>query len=169
MKKKGDPRVTINGTVAYASQVPWIMNDTIKNNILFGRDYDEKRYREAIKYASLEPDLELFANGDLTVIGKRGSTLSGGQKARVSLARALYSDADIYILDDILSAVDAHVGAFLFSMTIMNYLKQKTVLLITHSLFYVSHCDRILIFEDGQIVESGTFSQLSSNPLFAKI
>ena len=83
------------------------------------------------------------------MIGKRGSTLSGGQKARISFARALYSDADIYILDDILSAVDAHVGAFLFSITIKEYLKSKTVLLITHSLYYVSYCDRIMLFEEG--------------------
>lgn len=77
--------------------------------------------------------------------------MSGGQRARLSLARALYSDADIYILDDILSAVDAHVGAFLFSMTIKRVLKHKTVLLITHSLYYVSYSDRIIIFEDGEI------------------
>ena len=145
MDKVGNPHITVNGTIAYASQVPWIMNDTIRNNILFGKPYDEKRYKEAIKYSSLESDLELFENGDLSMIGKRGSTLSGGQKARVSLARALYSDADIIILDDILSAVDAHVGSFLFFMGIKEYLKGKTILLITHSLYYVAHTDRILI------------------------
>ena len=146
MNRRGDPKITVNGSIAYASQVPWIMNDTVRNNILFGKEYNAQRYSEAIKYASLETDLTLFANGDLTVIGKRGSTLSGGQRARLSLARALYSNADIIILDDILSAVDAHVGAFLFSMTIKRYLQGKTVLLITHSLYYVSHSDRILIF-----------------------
>jgi ABC-type transport system involved in cytochrome bd biosynthesis fused ATPase/permease subunit len=83
------------------------------------------------------------------MIGKRGSTLSGGQKARVSLARALYSDANIYILDDILSAVDVHEGSFLFFMGIKEYLKGKTILLITHSLYYVAHTDRILILENG--------------------
>ena len=88
----------------------------------------------------------MFPYGDMTMIGKRGSTLSGGQKARVSLARALYADSDIYILDDILSAVDAHVGAFLFSITIKEYLSSKTVLLVTHSLYHVSHADRVLIF-----------------------
>ena len=146
MRKRGNPKIKTNGTIAYASQVAWIMNDTIRNNILFGKEYNAKRYAEAIKYASLEPDLHLFANGDLEVIGKRGSTLSGGQKARVSLARALYADADIYILDDILSAVDAHVGAFLFSMTINQYLKDKTILLITHSLYFVAHSDRVILF-----------------------
>ncbi|MCB0368412.1 MAG: ATP-binding cassette domain-containing protein [Bdellovibrionales bacterium] len=91
------------------------------------------------------------------MIGKRGSTLSGGQKARVSLARALYADADIYILDDVLSAVDAHVGAFLFSMTINKYLGGKTILLITHSLYFVPHADRVILFEDGQIISSGSY------------
>lgn len=151
MNKTGNPSIEINGSIAYASQVPWIMNDTIRNNILFGKPYNYKKYAEVIKYASLESDLLLFPNGDLEIIGKRGSTLSGGQRARLSLARALYSDADIYILDDILSAVDAHVGSFIFSMTIKRYLKSKTVLLITHSLYYVSYADRIIIFEDGEI------------------
>lgn len=105
----------------------------------------------------MESDLQLFPNGDLEIIGKRGSTLSGGQKARLALARALYSNADIYILDDILSAVDAHVGSFLFSMTIKRFLKGKTVLLITHSLYYVSYSDRIIILEDGQIKSEGSF------------
>ena len=146
MYREGNPRITINGTIAYASQTPWIMSDTIRNNILFGKEYDRQKYAKVIKYASLSRDLDLFQHRDLEVIGKRGSTLSGGQRARVSLARALYSDADIYILDDILSAVDAHVGAFLFSMTIKEYLKGKTILLITHSLQFVSHADRIFLF-----------------------
>ena len=93
----------------------------------------------------------------MTFIGQKGSTLSGGQKARISLARAIYSDADIYILDDILSAVDAHVGSFIFNQTIKHYLKFKTVLLITHSLYFVKHTDRILIFENGKIIKQGTY------------
>ena len=91
------------------------MNDTVKNNILFGKPYDQSRYLDAIKYASLGDDLLILSDRDNTLIGEKGSTLSGGQKARISLARALYSDADIFILDDILSAVDAHVGSFLFN------------------------------------------------------
>ena len=105
--------------------------------------------------------MKLFTEGDFTMIGRRGSTLSGGQKARVSLARALYSGANILILDDILSAVDAHVGAFLFSVTIKEFLKKKTVLLITHSLYYAPHTDRILIFENGRITASGNYAQLT--------
>lgn len=123
MHNMGKSSVKINGSIAYAGQIPWIMNDTIRRNILFGNKYELQRYSEAIKFSCLEPDLLLFPHGDLEIIGKRGSTLSGGQKARISLARALYSNADIYILDDILSAVDAHVGSFLFSMTIKRILK----------------------------------------------
>ena len=103
------------------------------------------------------------------MIGRRGSTLSGGQKARVSLARALYSDADIIILDDILSAVDAHVGAFLFSMAIGKYLKGKTILLVTHSLYYVPYANRIMVFEDGRIKASGAYNTMKDVPLLQKI
>lgn len=93
----------------------------------------------------------IFREGDDTIIGEKGSTLSGGQKARISLARALYSNAEIFILDDILSAVDAHVGSFLFNETIKNYLKHKTIVLITHSLNFVQQTDRIYVFQDGRI------------------
>ncbi|XP_031505871.1 ABC transporter C family member 13 [Nymphaea colorata] len=106
--------ITLNGSIAYANQVPWVINDTVRNNILFGRPYDEKKYRETLHFSHLEADLLLFGNGDSTVIGERGSTLSGGQRARISLARTLYSEADIYILDDVLSALDAHVSSFIF-------------------------------------------------------
>ena len=91
------------------------------------------------------------------MIGEKGSTISGGQKARIALARAIYSDAEILIFDDILSAVDAHVGAFVFKETIKKYLKKKTILLITHSLYYLKHTDRILLFDNGYIIKKGTF------------
>ena len=103
------------------------------------------------------------------MIGERGSTVSGGQKARISLARALYSRADILMLDDILSAVDAHVGAFIFEETIKGYLKGKTVLLVTHSLYYMEHVDRILIMESGQIVGDGPYSSVKDQPIFENI
>lgn len=141
--------VVINGSIAYCSQTPWIMNDTVKNNIVFGKDFSSAKYEKAVKYSCLQSDLSIFKNGDSTLIGEKGSTLSGGQKARISLARAIYSDADIFILDDILSAVDAHVGSYLFNKTIREYLKNKTVLLITHSLYFVEYADHILVFEEG--------------------
>ena len=94
------PRVTINGDLAVVSQKPWIVNETLKNNILFGSQFDEKRYKEALQYSCLEPDLIILPNGDLTEIGEKGVNLSGGQKARVALAQSIYSNRDIYLLDD---------------------------------------------------------------------
>lgn len=107
-------RIRLNGSVAYASQSPWIFNNTVKNNILFGEPFEEERYQKALHFSRLETDMRLFANGEETMIGERGSTLSGGQKARISIARALYKEADIYIFDDVLSALDAHVSGFIF-------------------------------------------------------
>ena len=94
------PEVTINGDIAYIPQKPWIMNQTVKNNILLGSSYNQKKYKEALKYSCLEADLQILQNGDETEIGEKGINLSGGQKARVSLAQAIYADKDIYLLDD---------------------------------------------------------------------
>lgn len=94
------PSVTINGDLALVSQKPWIINETLKNNVLFGSQFDEKRYQEALKYSCLEPDLAILPHGDQTEIGEKGVNLSGGQKARVSLAQAIYANRDIYLLDD---------------------------------------------------------------------
>lgn len=169
MNCDGPTQIEINGTIAYAAQKPWIKNATVRDNILFGSNYDHERYAEILHYSCLNPDMQILPNGDQTVIGERGCTLSGGQKARISLARALYSQADILILDDILSAVDAHVGAFLFTETLCDYLKGKTILLITHSLFYMKYTDSILIMEAGEIVASGPFSQLEHHPILKTI
>ena len=94
------PAITINGSLAYISQKPWILNDTVKNNILFGAPFDEQKYQDAVKNSCLESDLSILPNGDETEIGEKGVNLSGGQKARVSLAQAVYADRDIYLLDD---------------------------------------------------------------------
>ena len=94
------PEVTINGEIAYVSQKPWILNETLKGNVLLGNSFNEDRYREALKYSCLEADLQILQNGDQTEIGEKGINLSGGQKARVSLAQAIYADKDIYLLDD---------------------------------------------------------------------
>lgn len=107
------PRVKINGSMSLVTQKPWIVNETVRNNILFGKEFNRKKYEEVLFYASLKRDLELFTHGDKTMIGEKGATLSGGQKARISFARALYSDSDILLLDDLLSAVDVHVGKFI--------------------------------------------------------
>ena len=115
--------IEINGTVSYSSQDPWIFEGTIRQNILFIEKFDEDRYGNVIKVCSLERDLELFTNGDETFVGERGSTLSGGQKARINLARCLYRNTDIYLLDDPLSAVDVKVGKFIYENAIKKFLK----------------------------------------------
>ena len=105
-----------------------------------------------IKYACLERDFELFTHGDQTMIGEKGATLSGGQKARISFARALYSNSDILMLDDLLSAVDVHVGKFMMTETLLNFCRSKTRILITHALYYLKYVDKVFLMEEGHIV-----------------
>ncbi len=118
------PFVRIDGRISYVSQKSWIQNMTVKNNILFGSEYDEEKFNEIVKLCCLQPDFAVWSKGADTMIGEKGVNCSGGQKARISLARALYSDADIIMLDDILSAVDAHVGGAIFDRSLKgkNYL-----------------------------------------------
>lgn len=142
---KGTCRVV--GKVAYSSQESWIFSGTVRQNILCGQDYDLKRYKKVIKACALDKDFNLFPNGDLTAVGERGVSLSGGQKARVNLARALYVDADIYLMDDPLSAVDTHVGRHLFDKAINGYLRDKIRILVTHQLQYTKDVDQILILK----------------------
>ena len=135
------------GKIAYVPQEPWIFSGTVRHNILCGLEYDSKRYKKVIKACALEKDFSLFPNGDSTLVGERGVSLSGGQKARVNLARALYIDADIYLLDDPLSAVDTHVGRHLFDKAINSYLRGKIRVLVTHQLQYLMEVDQILILK----------------------
>ncbi|KAM5288774.1 ATP-binding cassette sub-family C member 4 isoform 2-T2 [Ctenodactylus gundi] len=151
--------VTVHGKVAYVSQQPWVFSGTVRSNILFGRKYEKERYEKVIKACALKKDLELLEDGDLTVIGDRGATLSGGQKARVNLARAVYQDADIYLLDDPLSAVDAEVGKHLFQLCICQTLHEKITILVTHQLQYLKAASHILILKDGEVVQKGTYTE----------
>ena len=118
MYKLNHGRININGSVAYVPQLAWIQNDTVRNNILFGSRYSEDFYQQVISSCALKPDLEIMPAGDKTEIGEKGINLSGGQKQRISLARSVYSNADIYMLDDPLSAVDSHVGKHIFDKVI---------------------------------------------------
>lgn len=146
----------IRGTKAYVSQQAWIYNATVRENILFGRKYDETRYANAIKVSALTRDLGLMTDGDMTEIGEKGVNLSGGQKQRVSIARAVYADADVILFDDPLSALDAHVAKEIFDECIRGYLKGKTIVFVTNRLEFVSGCDRVLMVDDGSIVADGT-------------
>uniref|UniRef100_A0A669CZP7 Multidrug resistance-associated protein 4 n=1 Tax=Oreochromis niloticus TaxID=8128 RepID=A0A669CZP7_ORENI len=138
----------IKGQLTYASQQPWVFPGTIRSNILFGRELNPKKYERVLRVCALKKDLEMFRDGDLTLIGDRGATLSGGQKARVNLARAVYEDADIYLLDDPLSAVDAEVGKHLFDKCICGLLKNKCRILVTHQLQHLRDVDQILVLKE---------------------
>ncbi|KAF9920431.1 hypothetical protein FBU30_009761 [Linnemannia zychae] len=159
-KRKGS--VKVYGSVAYASQQAWIFNATVRENIVFGKPFDQNRYDRVLFASGLLPDLEILAAGDLTEIGERGINLSGGQKQRVSLARAAYQDADVYLMDDPLSAVDAHVDQHLWEHLIgpKGLLKDKTRLLVTHGIHHLEQVDHILVVKDGKITESGHYKHL---------
>ncbi|XP_077634918.1 ATP-binding cassette sub-family C member 2 isoform X1 [Crocuta crocuta] len=164
--------ITIKGTIAYVPQQSWIQNGTIKDNILFGSELDEKRYQQVLEACALLPDLKVLPGGDLVEIGEKGINLSGGQKQRISLARATYQNSDIYVLDDPLSAVDAHVGKHIFNKVLgpNGLLKDKTRLLITHSIHFLPQVDEIVVLGNGTILEKGPYSTLLANKgVFAKI
>nr|XP_005909297.1 PREDICTED: multidrug resistance-associated protein 4 isoform X2 [Bos mutus] len=152
-------QVSVHGRIAYVSQQPWVFSGTVRSNILFGKKYEKERYEKVIKACALKKDLQLLEDGDLTMIGDRGTTLSGGQKARVNLARAVYQDADIYLLDDPLSAVDAEVSRHLFELCICQALHEKIRILVTHQLQYLKAASQILILKDGQMVQKGTYTE----------
>ncbi|KAM8825503.1 multidrug resistance-associated protein 1-like isoform 1-T1 [Synchiropus picturatus] len=169
--EKMEGSVSVKGSVAYVPQQAWIQNATLKDNILFGQEVAENWYHGVVKACALQPDLEILPAGDLTEIGEKGVNLSGGQKQRVSLARAVYCDKAVYLLDDPLSAVDAHVGKHIFNRVIGHHglLKDKTRVLVTHGLSYLHHVDLILVMVDGEITEMGSYKQLKhTNGAFAE-
>ncbi|CAH1248229.1 ABCC9 [Branchiostoma lanceolatum] len=152
-----------HNSVAYAAQKPWLLNASLKDNILFGSPMDRGRYSAVISACALQPDLDILPAGEETEIGEKGINLSGGQKQRVSVARALYSTADIVILDDPLSALDVHVGTQLFEEGIVGLLaaEGRTVILVTHKLQLLPQADLILVMKDGQVAHQGTLKEIS--------
>ncbi|KAK3807501.1 MAG: multidrug resistance-associated protein 1 [Linnemannia gamsii] len=159
---KQEGTIRVRGQVAYVPQQAFITNATVRENIVFGHAYDQDRYRRVVSACGLDPDLDSLPAGDMTEIGERGINLSGGQKQRVSLARATYSDADIYLLDDPLSAVDAHVDRHLWDNLIgpQGLLKNKTRILVTHGIHHLDHVDQIVVIKDGEIAELGRYEDL---------
>ncbi|CAL1542109.1 unnamed protein product [Lymnaea stagnalis] len=161
----------LNSSVAYVPQQAWIQNNTVRENILFGRPYDRQFFQQVISACALLPDLDMMPAGDQTEIGEKGINLSGGQKQRVSLARAIYSQADIYLMDDPLSAVDSHVGRHIFDQVLgkSGLLSGKTIILVTHGIHWLKAVDHIVVMSNGTVSEYGSFEELlSHNGAFAQ-
>ena len=155
-----------NGRIALIPQEPFLLNDTLRNNILFGKEYDEEKYQHVVEICQLVSDLDILPAGDMTEIGERGINLSGGQKQRVSIARAVYSDSDIYLVDDCLSALDAHVGKSILEGVFQNHLQGKTMVIATHHYHYVRPHERVILMKQGRIVEDGLLKDISKRENF---
>lgn len=164
---KASGSLVVKGKLSFATQEPWVFSGSVRQNILFGQDMDRDRYDDVVNACALKKDFETFPYGDQTLIGERGSSLSGGQKARVSLARALYRKADIYLLDDPLSAVDAHVGKHLFEQCISLHgflgKNHTTRILVTHQVHFLKSANWVVIMKDGQIDRQGRPEDLANS------
>ena len=158
--------ISKNGSIAYIPQEAFMINDTIKNNILFGKKYNEGRYYRTLDICQLGPDLEILPAGDLTEIGERGINLSGGQKQRVAIARAVYFDSDIYLIDDCLSALDAEVGKAVLEKVILGELKDKTRLVVTHFYHHFKNNDRVLFMKNGEVQIDKNFQKIKQTKEF---
>ncbi|KAF8969063.1 hypothetical protein BGZ46_010749 [Entomortierella lignicola] len=159
-----DARQDIGSGIAYVAQTAWLQNTSIKNNILFGREFDQERYDAVVEGCALVTDFEILESGDATEIGEQGVTLSGGQKQRVSLARAVYSNANVLLLDDCLSAVDTHTGKHLFQTLTGPLLSGRTVLMVTHQVqLTINSADLVVVMNKGEILGSGTPEEVIRN------
>jgi ATP-binding cassette, subfamily C (CFTR/MRP), member 1 len=149
--------------------MPWIQNKTIRENILFGLPFDQNKYDKVIKYCELGRDLEILPAGDQTEIGEKGINLSGGQKARLSLARAVYANKDLVLMDDPISALDANVKKRIFQKVFNGLLRKKTRVLVTHAVDFLHLVDKIIILNQGQIVVQGSYDEIKEHPYMLKL
>ncbi|GBP66208.1 Probable multidrug resistance-associated protein lethal(2)03659 [Eumeta japonica] len=152
--------IKVSGVVAYASQEPWLFEASVRQNILFGQEMDLRRYKQVIKCCQLKKDIEMLQHGDKTVVGERGTSLSGGQRARISLARCVYQQADVYLLDDPLAAVDAKVAQAMFDECIRGFLRDRAVVLVTHLVHFAKHADHVCVMKGGRIAFQGSYQEL---------
>ena len=162
--KRGN--VSKNGSVAFISQSPFLLNASIKDNILFYSKYEEERYKECLLKSCLLDDIKQLPGGDLTEIGERGINLSGGQKQRITIARALYANRDIYLVDDCLSALDAEVGKKIFYNIFKKTLKGKTIVMVTHATSVLPDVDEIILLKGGRLTLQGSYEEIKSNPIY---
>lgn len=153
-------QLTRQGNVAFVSQTPWVFSGTLRDNILFNNTYEPQRYSKVIEVCALERDIDLFPDGDLTMLGERGVVLSGGQRARIGLARAVYANADLYLLDDPLSAVDAEVAHHIFEQCICEMLADRVRILATHQVHYLKYAEHILLMQKACIEWDGSYAEM---------
>ena len=157
---KSSGTVVCSGTIAYVPQKAWVFPGTLRENVLFGEPYDERKYTEVIEACALTEDINRFPNGDLSLVGEHGVALSGGQRARICLARAVYADADVYLLDDPLSAVDAKVGEHIFNQCICKLLSDKIKIMSTYAEKNLKAADQVVVLQKGTVVGKGSFFEL---------
>ena len=167
--KKTKGFLGIKGSIAYIPQEAFLINASLKENILFGKEFDQEKYEEVVKICELIEDFNILPAGDETEIGERGINLSGGQKQRVSIARAVYSDSDIYLVDDCLSALDASVGANILKNVFFSFLREKTRLMNTHHYHFLDEVDKVIVMESGQIKASGKYSEVKLTQEYQKL
>ena len=141
----------------------------MRDNILYNKELDVGKYVDTIQFCELERDLEIMNAGDLSEIGEKGINLSGGQQARLGLARAVYQDKDIFLLDDPISALDAHVRKNIINNVVNGMLKEKTRILVTHAIDFIHMADKIVIMDKGAIIAQGSYDELLENPIFQKL
>lgn len=161
--------ITCNGTIAYVPQIPWVFSGTLRENVLFGLPFHYDQYMRVIKACGLEKDIARFPDGDEVVIGERGNTLSGGQQTRISLARAVYANCDIYLLDNPLASLDSNVGDNIFKQCIQEMLSDKLRLMVSHKDQYMNSADQVVVMENGFLLARGTFEDLNNNGAFKGI
>ena len=156
-------KINYTGSIAYVSQCAWVFSGTIQENILFGNAYDERKFARVVEACALKEDLKRLPNGVLTFVGERGVVLSGGQRARVSLARAVYANADIYLLDDPLSAVDVKVGEHIFNHCVRQLLRDKITVMASYNENHMKIADQVIVLEEGSVLGKGVYSELKDS------